>query len=291
MFDFSQITVASVTGLQSVAGGALRSIEFCAGQLPGSRGLLFSPVPPPNISSGIKHVQIKPFGYLEYGLFVLYSLGEFIETDFALIVQDDGWILDAGNWRSEFLNYDYLGAPVHFARIKQDDGRLLYRRGFSWIADMANGAMVENVYNGGFSLRSRRLLNAPRLLGLDFCIPAPNISQAAPYSMQWDSDAALEDVWLCLTAREKLEHEGMRFPELEVAKNFSIEHAAPLLHSADSIQNIFGHHSKIRKIGDLNRRIVNYKIPLEDAESTYGEKWIIDVFIKNGYKINYTSHL
>ncbi|SAL48353.1 hypothetical protein AWB74_02212 [Caballeronia arvi] len=43
---------------------------------------------------------------------MLFALWRFIETEYALIVQDDGWILDIGNWSDEFLSYDYIGAPI-----------------------------------------------------------------------------------------------------------------------------------------------------------------------------------
>lgn len=288
MSDFSRITVVSVTGLQAVAGGAAKVIELGMRQLPGSRGLLLSPARPEGMCDSVRHIEIKPFGYLEYSLFVLYSLGQFIETDFALIVQNDGWVLDAGNWRPEFMKYDYLGAPVHLARVTQN-GDVAYRPGFSWVHDMARGAAVENIFNGGFSLRSRRLLNAPRDLGLEFSIPVPRVSERAPHSMQWDGEAVLEDVWLCLSARKDLETAGMKFPPLSVATSFSIEHAAPVLHSSDSISTIFGHHSRIRKISDHKNKTIRYEIPKQAAELIYGEKWIMDHFRNIGYQINWKN--
>ena len=46
----------------------------------------------------------------EYNNFML-KIGEYIESDFALVVQDDGHIVNPNNWSDEFLAYDYIGAP------------------------------------------------------------------------------------------------------------------------------------------------------------------------------------
>lgn len=289
MIDFSRITVVSVTGLQAVAAGALSAIELSMRQLPGSRGLLLSPARPESMTDTVRHVGIKPFGYMEYSLFVLYSLGQFIDTEFALIVQNDGWSVDSRNWLPEFFDYDYLGAPVHLARVHRADGPV-FRGGFSWVEDFVRGTQIDPIFNGGFSLRSKKLLDAPRQLGMAFQIPVPTVSETAPHAMQWEGEAVLEDVWLCISARQALERAGLRFPSLDIARRFSIEHAAPVLHGEDSVRQIFGHHSKLRKIVDEHRKIIRYEVPQPVAESIYGEPWIMGWFRELGYSIQWPAH-
>lgn len=70
-----------------------------------------------------------------YSQFMLRELGTYIYTPFALVIQYDGYVVNPAAWEPEFLNYDYIGAP--------------------WWYDSA-----QNVGNGGFSLRSKRLLTA-----------------------------------------------------------------------------------------------------------------------------------
>ena len=67
---------------------------------------------------------------------MIKRLDRFIDSDFVLVVQWDGYVLNASRWRDEFLLFDYVGArwPHH------DDAYI--------------------VGNGGFSLRSRELLKA-----------------------------------------------------------------------------------------------------------------------------------
>lgn len=71
-------------------------------------------------------------GKVGYSSFVIKELDKYFDTDFVLIVQHDGYVLDDNAWDEDFLNYDYIGAP--------------------WLesADF-------NVGNGGFSLRSKKL--------------------------------------------------------------------------------------------------------------------------------------
>jgi hypothetical protein len=76
----------------------------------------------------------------DYSRFMLTELVNFVDTSHVLVVQWDGYIRDAALWQSEFLNYDYIGAPWHHKRRPVAVG------------------------NGGFSLRSRALLHALRQL-------------------------------------------------------------------------------------------------------------------------------
>jgi ADP-heptose:LPS heptosyltransferase len=68
----------------------------------------------------------------EYSEFIIKELNKYFDTDFVLLVQHDGYVLNGKSWLYEFLNYDYIGAPWLYS-----DGK--------------------NVGNGGFSLRSKKL--------------------------------------------------------------------------------------------------------------------------------------
>jgi hypothetical protein len=61
------------------------------------------------------------------------KLPDAIANRFALIQQWDSWVLDTSAWRDDFLKYDYIGAPWGWHDVNQ-------------------------VGNGGFSLRSMRLI-------------------------------------------------------------------------------------------------------------------------------------
>lgn len=93
---------------------------------------------------GIETVEISPIrSRQEYSMFVLHKLHHYIDSDFVLLVQWDGYIINPNAWTNDFLNFDYIGAVWGH-----------HKDGFK-------------VGNGGFSLRSRKLLLATREIPLD----------------------------------------------------------------------------------------------------------------------------
>ena len=93
------------------------------------------------IISGETRVPILEMkGRLDYNEIILKHLWPFVDTDHFLIVQYDGMAINRDAWTDEFLSIDYIGA--------------------AW-----KGKIIDNklrVGNGGFSLRSRKLLDALR---------------------------------------------------------------------------------------------------------------------------------
>jgi hypothetical protein len=114
----------------------------------------------------------------EYSHFIFKELNQYITTDFVLIIQYDGYVLNPECWEESFLDYDYIGA------------RWSYRDSF-------------NVGNGGFSLRSKRLLEELSL---------PKYQKIHP-----------EDHHICRTYGKALKDKGFKFAPEEVSERFSFE--------------------------------------------------------------------
>jgi hypothetical protein len=140
---------------------------------------------PPQPLPGIERVQIPTLrSGADYSQFVLRELPAHVHTSHVLVTQWDGFVLDAGAWTDEFLRYDYIGAV--------------------WPDDPA----AQAVGNGGFSLRSKRLLAA----GMD-----PAITETHP-----------EDKVLCRDHRTLLETvHGVRFAPADLARRFAFENESP----------------------------------------------------------------
>ena len=140
---------------------------------------------PPQPLPGIEVVNMPELhSGADYSRFVLRELPGHVHTPFALITQWDGFVRQPEAWTDEFLQWDYLGAVWP----DQPAGR--------------------NVGNGGFSLRSQKLLQA----GLD-----PRITALHP-----------EDLVLGTTYRALLEQEhGVRFAPPELAQRFAFENHPP----------------------------------------------------------------
>jgi len=159
----------------------------------------------------IECIKIDKLDYIGYNRFVVFDLWKYIDTKFALIAQDDGFVKNPESWRDEFLNYDYIGAP--FA-LPQDDFSMRDRAG-----------NLFRVGNGGFSLRSKRILEIATEKELNW----------EPFHGFWN-----EDGFFCANNKHVYEAEGMKFAPLEVAKYFSHEANIP------EIEGIipFGFHKK-----------------------------------------------
>ena len=116
----------------------------------------------------------------DYSRFILRELADHIRTEHVLIVQWDGFIVDAGQWTADFLEFDYIGAP--------------------W-PQFGDG---HDVGNGGFSLRSRKLLDACR---------DPSFHDEHP-----------EDIAICRSNRDLLESKhGICFADRSTAARFAFE--------------------------------------------------------------------
>ena len=134
---------------------------------------------------GIEWVAIAPLNGIEdYNRLMLHGLAEHVATPHVLIVQWDGFINDPTFWRSEYLAWDYIGAPW-------------YHR----------GSPPGMVGNGGFSLRSRKLLLALQELPADPSCP--------------------EDEQICMHLGPVLaQRHGIRIAPLDLAQSFACEYGA-----------------------------------------------------------------
>jgi hypothetical protein len=141
-----------------------------------------------------KIIEVMPD---DYNSVMFDKMGATAVQDFNFVVQTDGYPCNVAAWTNEFLKYDYIGAV------------------WPWT--------TEKVGNGGFSLRSRKLLES--LAQLD--------------TAKWQS--VPEDNTICIHLRSQLESEfGVRFAPAELADQFSIE----LNTSSSWFGRSFGFHGK-----------------------------------------------
>lgn len=154
---------------------SMRDIEF------GRCLLLSTPEARQFDLAGIDLVEIEPLRNIsDYSHYMIKALSAHIQTSHALIVQWDGFVRDATLWSNDFLNFDYIGAP--------------------W----ASGHLAGHVGNGGFTLRSRKLLRALTSEAYDAHNP--------------------EDVCIAVTHRAMLERDDkIVFADLQTAQRFAWE--------------------------------------------------------------------
>jgi tetratricopeptide (TPR) repeat protein len=163
---------------------ALRALKQSAAQTRFARSLFITDRE--LVEPGVEIRVIAPLASRDaYSEFVLKSLLRYIGTAHVLLVQWDGHVVNPAAWDPAFLDCDYVGAKWFWA----EEGK--------------------RVGNGGFSLRSRRLLEAlqdPRIHLVDN-----------------------EDVTIGRAFRPLLELEhGIRFADEALAERFSFEAAYPI---------------------------------------------------------------
>jgi hypothetical protein len=182
--DLPEVTLVAVSSL--AIGATLRALRLSTAQCRfGAVRLLTDAFLGASDAGDVEVIPIAPLGSRDdYSRFMLRELATYVDTPFMLGVQWDGYVLNGAAWRDEFLRVDYVGAPwPQFA-----DGR--------------------NVGNGGFSLRSKRLLEACR---------DPRIQLNAA-----------EDLVICRNAGALLEREhGIVFAPERLARAFAYERTPP----------------------------------------------------------------
>lgn len=254
---YDNITVVAIYG-NGQGESVVPALNKTAAALPGSRKLLLTNE---YLPVGIDQKLIGPLDYAGYSKFCLYALGEFIETDFALIVQHDGWALNPDAWRDSWLEYDYIGGLTHAGR--EDN---TYSIGYNW-KHMQNPMVVQN---GGFSLRSKSFLRALTRHGI----------MPQQYTLDVLNN---EDVQLCCFLRPQLEAQGLVFAPNDEAVMFAFEHLDPTVHLDVDITQIFGHHSRFRTLYDEDTMI--WHLSEHATDTTPMERTVHDLF-KNHYKYN-----
>ena len=223
------LTIAAVTGhdgyTQNLVYAIEHSFQALQPRIADLYCLLVSPSQPAYLPDYIRHIATKPFSYLEYNLFMLYSLADLVETDFCLTVQDDGWVVDGNNWHDAFFAYDFIGAPISNQRITMRNGRICQRivRGQEPVFPIQPDEVLYAPMNGGLSLRSRKLLRAPRQLFLPMHIMSPDKLSGDVVGLSWGLATQNEDIFLTVQYRDTLTAHGMVFAPDDVAAYFSTE--------------------------------------------------------------------
>jgi hypothetical protein len=289
MFCFSDITIVNIDGRVHDYELALNALVHSQSQLPGAKGLLLSPKCPENLPACIEHKSIPLLGYLEYSIFVTHLLHQFIETEFALIVQDDGWVIDGRNWQTEFFSYDYIGAPSHAARVVVKGEQTVYARHYRWVSLLNNrDVKIDIVLNGGFSLRSQKLMSAPSKFNVPFQLDSIALFQLEHLSSIVSlKDDHQEDVQLCINMRSVLESMGIKFAPIEMARLFSLEHLDTVIHQDLNLCKIFGHHSKLRKLKSLHPLTIEYPVNEGILVNMPGEMDVVKLFKLRDYVVNF----
>jgi len=195
--------------------------------------------------------------YNDFGDVIYDFYAESFDTDFVINFHSDGFIQNPKAWTDDFLNYDYIGAPIipNFQNINKS----------------SQNTVFPFIGNGGFSLRSKKLCQKiKKLKEINYlpkylnCFNGSFISedfyQKLPFYFRH------EDVYIGLFCKDILESYGFKFPDENIASMFSTEHYGfkngELSFDYDIYINSFGFH-EIENLQRHCKQIKNFRVDLQ----------------------------
>ena len=185
---------------------SLHNIEF------GKNKLLCSSLPKQKYPD-IEYISIPPLKSVDdYNKLIFQDLHKYFETSHCLIVQADSFVVNSNLWKNEFLNFDYIGGP--------------WPNKIQVNPDLVLNLEKNPVGNGGFSLRSRKLVETTSKINFS--------------SLNFPMKA--EDVVICHYLYKEMVNSGIRFAPPKLAAQFSMENIDQLYDQ--NVNNVFGFHGK-----------------------------------------------
>lgn len=172
---------------------SMRGVQFADVVLVTHKKPLFLPK---NIT--YKHTEkisnIDMFNYM-----MVYDLYKYVDTEYALLVHYDGFVVNPDMWEDRFLDYDYIGSPWP---IPPEDDKITYRD--------INGNLCR--VGNSVSIRSKRLMELPSKINIPW----------QPFHGWYN-----EDGFICCNNRHIFEEHGMKFAPVDVAIHFGQEAMVP----------------------------------------------------------------
>ena len=214
MIELKEVTLCCISSVDIDIDNHIKALQYSSRGIQYGKTIFISDIE--IREEGIQWIPFTKMNYGDWNVFVLNRLHAFINTEFVLLIQSDGFVINPDKWDKNFLNYDYIGAP--------------------WPHQHDNINVVGDVRvgNGGFSLRSKKFLESASKIN------SPDRHRELE---KWN-----EDWYYCVQKRKLFEDSGMKFAPLDTAKYFA--HELP----CEEIEGIipFGFHGRhLSKYTDL----------------------------------------
>ena len=200
MVNLENVTLVAMTSVK--ISETIKALEFSCRGVKFGKVKLVSDIKPDNLPDYIQHEYTERMNNIdEWNYSSIYKLGKHIDTEFVMLIHDDGFVINPDSWRDDFLDYDYIGAPWPKSNLERSSAR--------WkLVEMSytNSNKTYCIGNGGFALRTKKLMEMVSKLYLDEYYGIP------------------EDLVISVILRKQLEELGFKFPtSIELAGKFSCE--------------------------------------------------------------------
>lgn len=189
------IAVSSVKIRQTIKAleYSMRGVEFAETVLVTHKKPLFLP-------KDITFKQCEKITNIDiFNKMMVYDLYKYVDTEFALLVHYDGFVVNPDKWEDRFLDYDYIGSPWP---TPPADDKITYRD--------INGNLCR--VGNSVSIRSKRLMELPEKINIPW----------QPFHGWYN-----EDGFICCNNRHIFEEHGMTYAPVDVAIHFGQEAMVP----------------------------------------------------------------
>jgi hypothetical protein len=196
MLKLPNVTLIALTSVRIPE--TIKALEYSCKNVEFGKVKLASDIKPENLPDYIIHEYTEKSSNIdEWNYNIIYNLPKHVDTDFCILIHDNGFVVNSESWKDEFLEYDYIGAPWPLP-----NDNFSYRD--------IKGNLIRQ--GNSVSLRSKKLLDVPNKLNLE-----------------WKSFHGFtnEDGYICVNYRHKYLEEGCKFADIDVAKYFSHESMIP----------------------------------------------------------------
>lgn len=169
---------------------SIKALIYSSKDIEFARVKLISHEKPYNLPEKISFEMTEPINNIDdWNHRIVYNLTDYVDTDYVILIHDDGFIVNADSWKDEFLNYDYIGAPWDHKHLLDENGEII---------SVGNSV----------SLRSKKLLDIPK-----------------KFNMPWKKydNNYNEDTQICVWNRKLFTDNGIKYAPYDLAKFFSHE--------------------------------------------------------------------
>lgn len=191
MISLKDVTLLAISSIR--IPGTIQSLELCFKDIEFESVKLISHEKPKFLPEYIQFEECPKLNNIDdFNYYMFLEMGKHVSTSHCLIVQDHAYILNPEKWNNAWLNYDYIGSPW---RIVEN----------SYIA---NDYTRSRVGNGGFSMRSKKLLDLPKKMG---------------WELREEQGWKNEDGNICCYYKKEMLQNGIKYAPLELAVQFGFE--------------------------------------------------------------------
>ena len=104
------VTLAAMTSVKVYE--TIKALEYSMQGIEFGEVVFISHRKPFSLPQGITYKHTSKLTDIDcFNYKIAYELGDYIETEYVLLVHYDGFVVHPEKWQDEFLKYDYIGSP------------------------------------------------------------------------------------------------------------------------------------------------------------------------------------